>query len=721
MQKPAYHLSSAWWRQRWVSNQTLIAVKLTTVLLLLGLLQAHANGISQTITFSGDKVPVHKVFDEIKNQTGYNVFGSKELLQNTKPVSVKAVNMKLEEFLEITLKEQPFNYEISDKTIILSDKKEGVNISPMFPPVVNPPVSGVIRDAEGNPIAGVNIVIKGTKRGVVSDAYGNFKIDAKEGEVLVISSINYGTKQIRLGDGNAPLIVALDRSVSQLDEVQYIAYGTTSKRYSVGNTGTVKAVDIEKQPVQNPLFALQGRVPGVLVTQNTGFANGAFTVQIQGRNSIARGSNPLIVVDGVPLAFELFGANFLSGPLNGGDNFKSSNNPINFINPSDIEAIDILKDAEATAIYGSRAANGAILITTKKGKPGKTKINIGVQQGWSKVGRKVGMLNTRQYLDMRYEAIKNDALSITDYPNYDLRSWDTTRYTDWQKELIGGTAKNTNLTASVSGGTPTISYLIGGTLNRSTNVFPGSYANKTGNIHFNINTSSLNQRFKLSLTGSYAVNNNGVPSKDLTKAALLLAPNAPRLHNEDGTLNWAPNDAGRSTFNNPLGGTVFKYYEHAINTLTSNAQVSYSILRGLTIKSSFGYNNIRGNSFTASLPSAYPPEDRNNIGTGRNSAFNNMNSLSWIAEPQLTFTKIFGNISLDALAGSTFQKDKAEVTTINAEGFVNDLLVRNLASATFINAGYANTIYRYNALFGKLNMIADGKYLVNLSIRRDGS
>ncbi|MBO9573908.1 MAG: TonB-dependent receptor plug domain-containing protein, partial [Chitinophagaceae bacterium] len=439
-------------------------------------------------------------------------------------------------------------------------------------------------------------------------------IDAKEGEVLVISSVNYGTKQIRLVAGNTQLNIALDRSVSELDEVQYIAYGTTSKRFNVGNTATVKGEVIEKQPVTNPLFALQGRVPGLLVTQSTGFANGAFKVQIQGQNSIGRGSDPLIVVDGVPLAFELLGASSTSGPLNG-DRGRGANSPINFIVPSDIESIDVLKDADATSIYGSRAANGAILITTKKGKQGKTRVTLSVQQGWSRVGRRLAMLDTRQYLDMRYEAIKNDGLEIDDASNDDLRLWDTTRYTDWQKELIGGTASYTNATASVSGGSATVQYLVGGTLTRTTNVFPGSFANKTGNIHFNINAGSLDQRFKLALTGSYAVNNCGVPEVDLTKAALMLPPNAPPLYNEDGTLNFAPNASGHSTFVNPLGGTVFKDYENSFNALTSNAQISYSIFPGLLVKSSFGYNNIRGNGFFASLPSAYPPEDRNNVGT----------------------------------------------------------------------------------------------------------
>ena len=182
--------------------------------------------------------------------------------------------------------------------------------------------------------------------------------------------------------------------------------------------------------------------------------------------------------------------------------------PLNYINPNDIESIDVLKDADATAIYGSRAANGAILITTKKGKAGRTKISINGEQGWGKVTRNVEMMNTRQYLDMRYEAYRNDGIDIStvspNSSNYDLKLWDTTRYTNWQKELIGGTAKYTNLNVGMSGGTTTFQYLVGTTYNRQTTVFPGDFDNKMGGLHFNINGASPNQRLKMQLTGNYS-------------------------------------------------------------------------------------------------------------------------------------------------------------------------------------------------------------------------
>ncbi|MBO9570673.1 MAG: SusC/RagA family TonB-linked outer membrane protein [Chitinophagaceae bacterium] len=694
-------------------------MQLTALLLTVCCLSVTAKTISQSITYSGKDVKLSTVFDVVRNQTGLFVLYNAEQVDDTKKITVDAKDVPLRDFLNKILVNERLSFSIDNKTILIKAVTPTPNLSQGmgeqdFSDAT--PIKGVIRDSDGNPLGGINIVIKGTKRGVVTDAYGNFMIDAKEGEVLVISSVSYAAREIKIGASDAPIIVSLEKNISQLDEVQYIAYGTQNKRYSVGNVSSVKAADIEKQPVQNPLFALQGRVPGLLVTQNTGLANGAFTVRIQGQNSINQKSDPLIVVDGVPLAFEMFGDNV--GPLRNSEG-RSGNSPINFINPADIEAIDVLKDADATAIYGSRAANGAILITTKKGKVGKTSLSLGLQEGWGKVTRKVDMLNTRQYLDMRYEALRNDGMSISSGPNYDLRLWDTTKYTDWQKELIGGTARYTNINVSVSGGSSAFQYLVGGTLNRITTVFPSDFPSKTGGLHFNITSTSTNQRFKLSLTGSYSVNNNGVPGEDITMYALLLAPNSPSIYNEDGTLNWAPNENGSSTRHNPLAYTQYQAFDYSAKTLTSNAIVSYLIFPGLTVKSSFGYNNIQGNSFRSYSANGVAPEARSNY--LRSSNFSNTNTFSWIAEPQTTFTRTIGGINVDALAGGTFQKNFAENINVGASGFLNDLLIRDLRSATSMAGAYNNTIYRYNAVFGRVNLLYDKKYIVTLTARRDGS
>src|SRR5258708_12008685 len=190
----------------------------------------------------------------------------------------------------------------------------------------------------------------------------------------------------------------------------------------------------------------------MVITQSTGYPGAGVRVQIRGRNSIANGNDPLYIIDGVP---------YTSNNLTSGITYvlgysgSTTGNPLSYINPADIASIDVLKDADATAIYGSRGANGVVLITTKKGKSGSAKVDINVQSGWGKVAHKMDLLNTRQYLDMRYEAFKNDGSTPNPNADYDLSLWDTTPHTDWQKELIGGSAHYNDVQASVSVGSAT--------------------------------------------------------------------------------------------------------------------------------------------------------------------------------------------------------------------------------------------------------------------------
>ncbi len=184
------------------------------------------------------------------------------------------------------------------------------------------------------------------------------------------------------------LDMILQISKSPLDEIEIVAYGTNSRRFQTGNVSSIKAEDIGKQPVNNPLLALQGRMPGVLITQKTGVSGGGITIQIRGKNSISNGNDPLIVIDGVPFSSQLLpnrGASILS--YSNEYNTGSSGNILSFLDPSEIETISVLKDADASAIYGSRGANGVMLITTKKGKVGDPKINVNISTGFGKIGK----------------------------------------------------------------------------------------------------------------------------------------------------------------------------------------------------------------------------------------------------------------------------------------------------------------------------------------------
>lgn len=703
-----------------VSPQVGRIMKLTGILLFAAFLHVSAKGITQTVSLSEKNAPLIKVMKEIEQQTGYAFFYKSQWLSQAKKVTIKAENIPLQQALDLCFKDQPFTYVVSGKNISI-EPKENSSTEKKSPPLID--VKGRVLDSKGQPVAAATISVQGTNKTTITEADGSFTLTGiDEDAVIVITHVQYETENITL-NGRSLVNATLQIKISGLDELQVIAYGTTTKRFNTGNVTSVKAEDIEKQPVQNALLALVGRVPGLFVTQNTGVPGGGVTVRIQGQNSIGRGSDPLYIVDGVPL-FSQLPATGPDGTLGNSGGVNSNGNPLNYLNPSDIESIDVLKDADATAIYGSRAANGAILITTKKGKAGQTKVSFNLQQGWGKVTRKMDMLNTRQYLDMRYEALKNDGINIntispTNSSYADLKVWDTSRYTDWQKELIGGTAQYTNINGNISGGTLNTQYFVSGTYHRETTVFPGDFANQKASVHFSLNSSSPNQKFHFQLSGNYMVDKNQLPQTDLTQNAIQLAPNAPTLYNEDGTLNWAPNSLGNSTWTNPL---IYKYvkYKNQTNNLISNSTLSYRIISGLEIKSSFGYTNMQTDDYYPVPLTTVKPENR--ASTDRTALYGNRNLNSWIIEPQITYNVVIGKGRMDFLLGSTLTQNNYKAGSVQGIGHNSDDVLENIQAATTVRAG-GQTIgeYKYNAVFSRLNYNWEDKYILNLTGRRDGS
>ncbi|WP_315815399.1 TonB-dependent receptor plug domain-containing protein [Paraflavitalea speifideaquila] len=257
-------------------------------------------------------------------------------------------------------------------------------------------------------------------------------------EVIIVSGISIETLEVKILEARNLNLVVKRKETSLQEVIIRKGYYDEKRKFSASNVGQVTGKEIERQPVNNPLLALQGRVPGLVVTQTTGLPGGGITVKIQGQNSIGNSNDPLFIIDGVPYASQMLPTT-VGGPLGssstggGGSNPAGGGNPLSFINPNDIESIEILKDADATSIYGSRAANGAILITLKKGKSGRTKLEINLRNGWAKVTKRLDLLDNKQYLQMRREALVNDNGSISS-TDYDLNGfWDTTQNTDWQK------------------------------------------------------------------------------------------------------------------------------------------------------------------------------------------------------------------------------------------------------------------------------------------------
>ncbi len=582
--------------------------------------------------------------------------------------------------------------------------------------VLEPPqftVSGTVTDTSGNPLAGVNLVVESKNIGTISDLNGSFSINADPSDVLVFSMVGFKTLAVPIA-GREEVFVSMEEDVTVLEEVVLNAgYYTVSERERTGSIEKVSAVDIEKQPISNPLAALQGRMAGVQIQQTSGLPGANFNIRIRGRNSIRSDANePLYIVDGVPFASTSIGEGQASVVLPGGPI-----SPLNNINPSDIESIEVLKDADATAIYGSRGANGVVLITTKKGVRGPIRATFDLMTGLGKVERTLDLLGTSDYLVMRKEAFANDGVEQFPSNAHDVNgSWDPNRYTDWQRVLFGKTSYLTNVQGSISGGNAQTQFLVSGNYHGQSSVFPGDYKNDKVSVLTNLGHRSSDGQFSVQLSTSYTSNRNNLPGDGtLVAKAYSLAPNAPRLYNDDGSLNWE-----NSTWTNPLA-SFEKKYESNTSTLISNAQLGYKIGGSLELKAHLGYTESHLTEINTSPSTIYDPVY--GAGPQYSSALHNQGKrTSWVIEPQLDFTKSFGGVGVKALFGATFQDQRSERLSQYAFGFTSNRLIENLSAAsTFSPQADINEQYRYQAIYGRLNLELGQRYFLNLTGRRDGS
>ena len=692
-------------------------MRITTLLILVISLHLSAKTTAQKITLASNNISFGQFFKQLKKQTGYSFLLENGVVSKDEKISINVKDAQLETVLDQILTPINLSYKIENKTVYILKSQSppsSIDSASSVPPT---DIHGHITDSTGHPLAGASITVKGTQNGTTTDANGDFVLtNVKDNATLIISYTGYVKQQYKL-KGQSSINISLIPFISELDKVQVIAYGTTTQRVYTGDVSVVGAKAIEQQQVNNPLLALEGRVPGLFISQASGLPGSGVSVQIRGNNSISSGSDPFYVIDGVPFPSQLlpnYGNILGSGTLGG-----ITGNPLSFINPSDIESITILKDAVATSIYGSRAGNGAILITTKKGASGQTRVDFNVQQGIGQVPRKLDLMTTPQYLQMRHEAISNDGLT-TQPTDYDINgTWDTTRYTDWQKTLIGGTAQYTNIYGSVSGGNSTTQYLFGATYNRQTTVFPGDFSDQKGAINISINSTSINQKFHFHFTGNYLMDDNQLPQNDFTSQAMTLPPDSPPVYNKDGSLNWAPTTPGSSTWQNPLAAN-YNTYQNKTSNLVSNAIISYTILPGLDLKSSFGYNKLLSNEFIGNPIVAWAPEYRPYVSISSN--FGNSSISSWIIEPQVSYDRVIGRGKLDVLLGTTIHQMYSNGLQLQAYGFNNDQLLENIAAASnLVVQSTMNAVYKYNAAFGRLDYNWAEKYILDLSIRRDGS
>ncbi|MEL1254082.1 SusC/RagA family TonB-linked outer membrane protein [Flavobacterium sp. DGU38] len=572
-------------------------------------------------------------------------------------------------------------------------------------------IQGTVTDGS-NPLPGVTIAVKGRINATaISDYSGQFVLSALPQDTLVVSFIGFKTALVPV-KGRRVVDVQLLYDTTTLQEVRVNAgYYSVKESERTGNIARITSKDIETQPVTNVLAAMQGRMAGVNIIQNTGVSGGGFDIKIRGQNSL-RGdaNNPLYIIDGVPYASDPIGSSQTSTI------FPAATSPLNSINPDAIESIEVLKDADATSIYGSRGANGVVLITTKKGKAGKTKFSVSSSTGAGTVTKFLKLMNTQQYLAMRKQAFVNDGITQYNPWDYDINgTWDQNRYTDWQKELLGGTSQINDLQASVSGGSENTQFLLSGTYHNESTVFPGDFGYKKGGAQFNLNHKSEDNKFRVNFSAGYNVQSNDQPAFEISFDARFLPPNAPALYNADGSLNWE-----NGTWENPLRNLNAKF-EANTKDLIANTVLSYEIASGLILKSSFGYTDLSTVETRTAPSTIYNPAY--NVSSIRSAIYsNNTNRSSWIMEPQINWEKELAEGKLGILIGATFQNQTGNILYQSASGFSSNSLIYNLAAAKYLTVMLNDeTQYKYQAFFARVNYNWRERYLLNLTARRDGS
>lgn len=675
--------------------------------------------LDRKITLHLTDVSFDAALGEIAHAARATFAYSPELLNVQDQITINAVNLTVREILDEIFLPRKIKYQLhpDGKTISLKKSNKPENEmstaeenSGEAPAPQRGLLTGIVTDSNRQPLTGVSIIVKGSSQGTTTDAEGKFNINVEPDDVLVFSFIGFIPQEVTVGN-QTTLVVELTEDIKNLTEVVINAgYWNVSDAERTGNISRITSKDIASQPVSNPMASLIGRMAGVYVQENSGVPGAGFNIQIRGRNSLRTdGNDPLYIIDGVPytssslLQSQVYPVSLLNGP-----------NPLSIINPQDIESIEVLKDADATAIYGSRGANGVVLITTKKGKEGKTKFDLNVTRGVGQVANRVNMLNTQQYLEMRNEAFANDGLT-SGSGDFDVNgTWDQDRYTDWQDVLIGGTAQFSNAQLSLSGGSANTQFLVGAGYNRQTTVFPGDLYYQRGSAHVNLNHTSNDRKFTLSLTTNVGLENNNMADVTFQSDIYSLAPNAPALYTEDGTLNW-----GNGTWSNPLA-QLERDYKANIQNLISNIRLGYKILPDLELKTSFGYNSIQTNEVKINPIRAKNPDD--DAATGSAGFGKNVGS-TWILEPQAEYKRKIFKGKLITLAGMTLQSNNQDGMYILTSGVANDVLLENIASAPAGSVTSRNSFlqYRYAALFARLNYNWNEKYILNLTARRDGS
>ncbi len=565
-------------------------------------------------------------------------------------------------------------------------------------------VTGTVSSAEdGMGIPGASVVVGGTTIGTVTDFEGMYSVDVPSPEsVLVYSFVGMQTQEIVVGDQSV-INVELRPAVVDLDEVVVVGYGTRLRSELTGSIARVSAEDIAYTTQPSFESALQGRTAGVYVQGGSGKLGQAIKVRVRGSASVSASNQPLYVVDGFPVITEDLGT-----PGN------EPINPMADLNPADIETIQVLKDASAAAIYGSRAANGVVLITTKRGQEGRTQINFSTQAGFSEPANKVGFLNREQYLDLFEYAYQWAPVFGPDHEvalDWGWRYWREGADTNWEDEALKrGNMQQYDLSAR--GG-------IGDTRFYAALSYSDQEGILLGNEYDRIST-RLNLDHAVSDNLAFGMNLNLVRSESRRVAndnafatplqMIALPPINPTNDPDTGELNRF------TAYENGLFPAKYSSFDQEVYRTIGNVFATYDLLPGLQFRSEWGVDiyNQREMGYQGRLTNDGGPDG---VGSDRTVTMRSLTTNNF-----LTFDYTFADaLDLNLVGGMSYQDANQDIASITSRNFPNDNFRRLASAAEIAGASSTGTRYSYVSYFSRANMIFNGRYLVTLSGRVDGS
>ncbi|MEY8612322.1 TonB-dependent receptor [Parabacteroides segnis] len=637
----------------------------------------------QQVRLTGSNVTLKTAFKQIEQQTKLFVDYNTQEVNDSRVLTKLPKNSNVKEVMEQLLEGSGCSITFSNGHIIINKQARTVSSTKK--------ISGVVKDETGEPVIGANVVVKGTTNGTVTDMNGRYSLEVPEGGVLQISYIGYNTQEVKVGSGDV-VNVSLREDSEALDEVVVIGYGTVKKSDLTGAVGSVQMKDVSQVGITSADRALQGQIAGVQVNARTGQPGESMMIRVRGSNSLAGGNEPLYVIDGMPV-----------------EKMNSD------INPEDILSMEVLKDASSTAIYGSRGANGVVMITTKRGRTGDTVLEYNGYVGVSSLRKKLDLLGKDDYIAMVNEVSQNDGNGIAITPEQAALLPNN----DWQ-DLAYQTALTHSHQVSVSGGTDKTKLYSSLNYMNQEGIIKGSDYNRFALRINGDQKLARNLSLNASIAYSYGTQNTANSNADgwgaIAYTAMVMAP-IQEIRDADGKYtNFSGTPWGGT---NPVGMAEL-YKNKTVNSrLLANMSLIYEIIDGLTFRVNAGAE-VNAGSSDRYIPIGLSAGGKLDGDASKSKS----NYYTIINENILTYDKRFNkNHALNLMGGVTFQTYQYNDLGGSGTGFLRDVYeTNNLGVASTPgtpSSGYSD--YRMASFLGRANYNLMERYLLTVTARYDGS